>query len=247
MQPADQEQFYNVMTGVFELYGKKASPELLELYFGALTEYDLSDVVRALNRHAVDPDAGQFCPKPADVVRLIGGSKQTRALQAWSRVERAAREIGPYQSVVFDDPIIHAVLEDMGGWIDLCGISSEKDLEFRGHEFAKRYQGYALQGGAQRYQSHMTGLIEADCNTKKLPAPKPMLIGDEGRALRVLRTGGAGREQLAKPLDQVLASLPAPDEAKGADLIDLTNDALMEIEVERNQPTVDAGFVAVAR
>ena len=32
-----------------------------------------------------------------------------------------------------------------------------------------------------------------------------------------------------------------------AQIIDLTNDALMEIEVERDQPTIDAGFVAVAR
>lgn len=32
-----------------------------------------------------------------------------------------------------------------------------------------------------------------------------------------------------------------------ADLIDLANSALMEIEVERNQPTTDAGFTAVAR
>lgn len=216
MQLTDQEQFYGVMTSVFELYGKKASPELLELYFSVLKEYDIADVVRALNLHAIDPDSGQFCPKPADVVRLIGGSKQTRALQAWSRVERAVREIGPYQSVVFDEPIIHAVLEDMGGWIDLCSIGSEKDLEFRGHEFAKRYQGYALQGGARHYQSHMTGLIEADCNTKKLPTPKPMLIGDQSKALRVLQSGGAKRQQLAQSLDQVLASLPAPSEAKGA-------------------------------
>lgn len=32
-----------------------------------------------------------------------------------------------------------------------------------------------------------------------------------------------------------------------ADLIDLANAALTEIEVEHNQPTTDAGFVAVAR
>lgn len=32
-----------------------------------------------------------------------------------------------------------------------------------------------------------------------------------------------------------------------SDLIDLANAALTEIEVERNQPTTDAGFTAVAR
>ena len=34
---------------------------------------------------------------------------------------------------------------------------------------------------------------------------------------------------------------------KLADLIDLANEALMQIEVEKNQPTTDAGFTAVAR
>lgn len=34
---------------------------------------------------------------------------------------------------------------------------------------------------------------------------------------------------------------------KLADLIDLANEALTEIEVEKNQPTTDAGFTAVAR
>lgn len=216
MQPSDRKNFYAMLTSVCELYGKKASPELLDLYFEALRQHELIDISRALNLHAVDPDQGQFMPKPADVVRMLGGSKQTRALQAWTMVERAIREIGPYQSVVFDDPIIHAVLEEMGGWIDLCNTSTDKDLEFRSHEFSKRYQGYALQGGAQHYQSHMTGLIEADSNSKKLKAPQPMLIGNRDAALRVLRSGSEQRQQLAKPLNEVLASLPSPEESRGA-------------------------------
>lgn len=213
MQPSDRKQFYSMMTGVLELYSKKATPELLDLYFEALRTHDLLDISRALNLHAVDPDQGQYMPKPADIVRMLGGSKQTRALQAWSRVERAVREIGPYESVVFDDPIIHAVLEDMGGWIDLCGTKTDKDLEFRSNEFAKRYQGYALQGGTMDYQKRLVGLAEADCNSRKLPAPKPKLIGDVGKALAVLNGGGEGRKQLATDLNQALA-LVAPQ--KGA-------------------------------
>ena len=67
---------------------------------------DLRAVADALNRHAVNPDNGQFLPKPADIVRLINGNTVDRALVAWSTVERAIRSTGPYQSVVFDSPEI---------------------------------------------------------------------------------------------------------------------------------------------
>lgn len=203
MQPNDRGNFYSLMTGVLELYSKKATPELMDLYFEALRPYELSDIARAMNLHAVDPDQGQFMPKPADVVRMIGGSKQNRALRAWSKLERAIREVGPYQTVVFDDPVIHAVVEDMGGWLDLCNTPTDKELEFRGNEFSKRYQGYALQGGAQDYNCKLIGMIEADCNTKGKPAPTPRLIGNADAARMTLAGGREGN----KPLTLVRADV----------------------------------------
>ncbi len=50
---------------------------------------------------------------------MLGGSTQDAALAAWSKVDRAVREVGPYQSVAFDDALIHRVLFEMGGWIPL--------------------------------------------------------------------------------------------------------------------------------
>lgn len=185
MQPQDRAKFYSSFAGVCELYGKKASPELMAMYFEALRQHELQDVLRAFNLHAVDPDQGQFMPKPADIVRLLGGSKQTRALVAWSNVERALRHVGPYQSVVFDDPIIHAVLDDMGGWIDICNTGTEKDLEFKRNEFEKRYQGYSLQGGVTDYKTHLVGMIEADCSAKNQPLPKPVLLGNKDKAMAI--------------------------------------------------------------
>jgi hypothetical protein len=38
-------------------------------------------------------------------------------------------QVGAYQSVVFDDPLIHLVLEDLGGWIKICSTLI-KDLIF---------------------------------------------------------------------------------------------------------------------
>lgn len=203
----DRGSFYALMTGLFEMYGKKASPELLEIYFGALKAYELADLQRAANHHALDPDAGQFMPKPADFVRHIDGSKATRAMRGWCTVDRAIREIGPYQSVVFDDPIIHVVLQDMGGWLALCETKTEDDLKFRRHEFEKRYQGYALQGGVTDYPARLIGLSEADCNRLKRPAPSPMLIGNPEAAKRVLLSGSTQAPRLAHDAREVLGNI----------------------------------------
>lgn len=206
MLEQERGHFYALLTGLFELYNKKTSPELLEIYFNALKGHELADLSRAANLHALDPDAGSFMPKPADFVRHIAGSKQTRAMKAWTLVERAVRSIGQYESVVFDDPITHAVLEDMGGWVDLCSTPTEKDLEFRGHEFSKRYQGYVLQGGVTEYPNKLVGLIEADCNRRKFPAPQPKLIGNPEKAKQVLLGGRAQAPRLAHSASEVLGN-----------------------------------------
>lgn len=207
MTEHDRPAFYATMTGLFEMYGKRASPELLEIYFGALTAYDLHDLQRAANHHALDPDAGQFMPKPADFVRHIDGSKQTRAMRAWSLVDRAIRQVGQYESVTFDDPVIHRVIEDMGGWVELCSTPTEKDLEFRANEFNKRYQGYALQGGVSDWQPRLIGLIEADCQSRKLPAPPPKLIGDPQRAKMVLLQGATSAPRLVHDASEVMGNV----------------------------------------
>jgi len=70
-------------------------------------------------RHLMNPDTGQFLPKPADIVRMLGGRTLDRALMAWAKVDKAVRQIGTYESVVFDDALIHRVLHEMGGWVGM--------------------------------------------------------------------------------------------------------------------------------
>lgn len=66
------------------------------------------------------------------------------ARQAWDQVMGKIREIGSYDTVVFGNPIIHAVIRDMGGWVYLCGLN-KRALFFRAYEFGKRYVEYQRQ------------------------------------------------------------------------------------------------------
>src|SRR5437870_914018 len=120
MQSRDLGKFTILMAGIGELYGKNISSHLIDIYWQVLKQYELVDVQNAFQSHVQNPDCGQFFPKPADIVRFIEGSGETKALLAWAKVERAIRQLGSYQSVVFDDSLIHIVIEDMGGWVKLC-------------------------------------------------------------------------------------------------------------------------------
>ncbi|MCP5015155.1 MAG: hypothetical protein GY938_07705, partial [Ketobacter sp.] len=176
MQEHDIEQFSELLTDVMAFYGKDTSEFAVQVWWSAVKRFELPEIRRALSIHAQDPDTGQFPPKPADVVRALSGGKASAALQAWSKVEKTIRCVGSYESVCFDDHAIHAVLSDMGGWVEICKVL-EKELPFKAREFERRYQGYAMQGGAKEYPKSLTGMVEADGRNVV-----PVMIGDRHRA-----------------------------------------------------------------
>lgn len=160
MQPDDDASFARLIVATAELYGKRCSPELITLYREALNRYEFAAIKAALSAHALDPDVGQFMPKPADIVRHIDGGKDDRALKAWSRLEKAIRHHGAYESIVFDDPLIHVVANDMGGWIKLCATPGD-EMPFRAAEFVKRYRG-CVNRPTPETAPRLVGRFEAD-------------------------------------------------------------------------------------
>jgi hypothetical protein len=162
MNQDDKDIFGQMMTGIAEIYGKKLSAPLLEIYWHLLTRYTLSQIKSALEKHMLNPDAGQFMPKPADIIRYLECDTQTQALQAWTKVINAIKSVGAYSSVAFDDPLIHVVIIEMGGWIALCHTSLEQ-LNFKCHEFSKRYSALQTQQpltNSVNYPQKLSGIIE---------------------------------------------------------------------------------------
>jgi len=193
VEPTDREAFVTALVAVAEIHGKKLSTPAITLYWNVLERYPVEEVLQALSRHLEDPDVGQFMPKPADVVRNIDGSSDTRSMLAWTKAIKAASSVGSYESVVFDDWRIHAVISDMGGWISLCSIQ-EDELPFRAREFEKRYRGYLRRTGD--YPRRLIGRNETHNVQKGHAVDPPVLIGDRGKAMLVLEGGIDGTRQL---------------------------------------------------
>jgi hypothetical protein len=107
---------------------------------------------------------------------------------AWSKVDKAVRQVGPYASVVFDDALIQRVLQDMGGWV-LLNTKPDSEWPFVGNEFRTRYHGYRSRGEQPEYPKVLIGIAEAENVSKGRPAPDPVLIGDQMTAALVAKGG----------------------------------------------------------
>lgn len=201
MKTQHREAFVALMTGVGELYGKAMSPELIAIYWEGLGDYEFEEVKIAVNLHVRNPDTGQFMPKIADVVKFIEGSTLTQAMRAWQKVLEAARIVGTYQTVVFDDAIIHAVIYDMGGW-QAIGQITDEDLPFKAREFERRYQGYRLKPPTH-YPRKLIGVFEVTNHTLGYPdIDKPVLLGNAERALLVFECGADRPALQVQRIDQ---------------------------------------------
>jgi hypothetical protein len=188
MQPTDKRRFAVLLTGIADYYGKELATSIIGLYWRGLEQYDIEAVEKALWTHTQSPDTGQFMPKIADVVRILQGTTIDQAAIAWAKVDSAVRCVGTYRDVVFDDPIIHRVIADMGGWIPL-GMKEDKEWPFVAKEFETRYRGYKMRGEIPEYQPVLTGIANAHNQVQGYAGQEPILIGDAANARKVLAGG----------------------------------------------------------
>lgn len=204
MKANDKIAFAEYMVGIGEIYQQNVSRQKVSLYWQLLANYEWCDVKNAIDAYLVNPDCGQFLPKPADIVNWISGNTVNQALLAWTKVEDAIRKIGPYQSVVFDDAKIHAVLADMGGWIKFETVKHH-ELPFIAKEFQTRYQQYAIKPPLT-YPRKLIGKTECQNALNGYPIPKPMLLGVHDLARKVYMDGGENIKEItsiSKLVDEI--------------------------------------------
>lgn len=189
MVDSELPDFLKTMLAVADYYGKELSENATDLYWNALREYDLQAVKKALWAHARNPDTGQWMPKIADIAKVMQGRTDDQAALAWSKVNQAVRRVGTYQCVVFDDPIIHRVISDMGGWV-LIGSKDDDEWPFVAKEFQNRYRGYRMRDETPEYPPVLIGMANAHNSQQGFRPNPPILVGDEIKANQV-RLGGA--------------------------------------------------------
>jgi len=141
MSELTEKDFISGITILSEMFnnGKSLSEPLQDIYWKALKKYSKEQYEIAIEKIISTYEYNNL-PKPADIVKAIDGSIEQQGSIAWMHVVGAIRNIGAYQSVIFDDPIINTVIQKfMGGWITLCQIL-EKDLHWKEKDFIGNYE-----------------------------------------------------------------------------------------------------------
>lgn len=188
MNEQDRKPFFALVADVYAFYRQDFSAFAGSVWWEAMKPHDLAAVSQALSRHCINPDNGQFMPKPADVVKMLSGSTQDAALLAWAKVDRVVRTVGTWRSVVFDDALVHRVIAEMGGWTAL-GSKTEDEWPFVRNEFVNRYRGYRSRAEVPDYPPVLAGVAEAENRQRGFAVDPPMLIGQAEEAARVMRLG----------------------------------------------------------
>ena len=190
MKAQHRPEFARLITDVLAFYRQDVSEFALHVWWQACEQFELEQVSKSLTAHAMDPDRGQFAPKPADMVRVLRGTLVDRSLIAWGKVLDAIMRVGAYQSVAFDDPAIHIAITDMGGWTQVCRSNTD-DLPHLQRRFCELHRTYSTRPETP-YPARLVGAHEAENRHVGKEVAAPMLIGDPNRAMQVLKLGAAG-------------------------------------------------------
>lgn len=200
MQVNELPAFQQLLADVMAYYGKDVSSFTMGVWWEACRNFDMSQVSKAMQKHATDADRGQFAPKVADIVKALAGTTTGRAAIAWGKVLGAMSAVGAYTDVVFDDPAIHAAIEDLGGWPKVCRTDMA-ELSYLQHRFQASHKAYTERGQFE-YQRRLPGdrSPDHDYTSLGLPLPKPALVGDRDSAILVLKNGSATGKTLISSL-----------------------------------------------
>jgi len=215
MKTSQKQEFAKMVTDVLAYYRQDASDFTLSVWWQACQSYDMEQVSKAMTAHATDAERGVYAPKVADIVRALSGTTTDRAALAWGKVLESLSSVGAYSDVVFDDPAIHAAIEDCGGWVKMCRSQTE-ELSYLQHRFCQSHKAYTGRGTFE-YQRRLIGDRSPDHEYEKrgIPLPRPAVVGDVELARKVYRSGNIGGktpvtfhalESLAAPAMTLIAS-----------------------------------------
>jgi len=186
----EKRRFLALFTGLSDYYNIELSKAVIGLYWEGLKQYDYQAIEKAAWAHTQSPDEnGRWMPKISDLTKVLQGSTKDQASLAWSKVDRAIRTVGTYTDVAFDDPLIHRVIQDMGGWVHI-GSKDDDAWPFVAKEFENRYRGYKMKDEKPDYPRKMVGIASSQNGAQGIQFNAgTVLIGDEQKAIAVIKGG----------------------------------------------------------
>lgn len=138
MKAIDKKKFGELMAGLQEVYvpEKPISETKIELYFRHFNDVTIQAFTQACNEIMTKKRISTF-PLPGEFRDCLEGEK---SLEAWLMARNAASNHGHAFSIKFPDPVVHSVIQAMGGWVKFVMIPSDDQLTWVQKEFERLYK-----------------------------------------------------------------------------------------------------------
>ena len=91
------------------------------------------------------------------------------------------KRIGNYQSVQFDDPVIHSTVEAMGGWQQFCSMLTEEE-KWKVREFERLYVVISARQSAN-HPKYLPGTHEIINGAYGREIEPPVFIGEQDKTI----------------------------------------------------------------
>lgn len=179
MERSQSEALFSMLEALSKMNNREMTAEIFKIWLVALDPWPLEEIKAAFNRF-VQTESGM--PDPAALLRILRGSGEDRALSALMKVENAILHHGAYATVVFDDPLIHAVIQSLGGWIKACR-QTEYEFTWWRKEFRERYRHYDRIGPLPDVPVQLSGIFDRTNLPRGEKPQKPVVIGDYEKAI----------------------------------------------------------------
>lgn len=138
----------------------KIGKDTITIYWERLKRYNDENFKRAVVRCI---DELSFFPKVAELKNILDGNQEDEAKLAWIELINKIENEGSYKTVSFPEyPAIGAVVEILGGWLEICGMKYDKE-EWVEKRFIKWYPIMKIRG---EYPKELAGRFEIDNSNK---------------------------------------------------------------------------------
>jgi hypothetical protein len=158
MQKTDNEKFVVLIEALAANFGVEATESRQLGFWMGLNDLDIDAVEKAVVRAVSECDR----MPTVKTLRELRGETTTaqRAIIAWAAVQKAARSIGSYRSVNFDDPVANATIRNLGGWERLCSLDSEEFEKWARKDFERVYCSMASAALSDEAAAYLPGAHE---------------------------------------------------------------------------------------
>ncbi len=204
MTGKDRAAFGKLMAALAEAFSQDVSPAKLDVYFRALGDMSVEQIDAAVWTLIRTRTTATF-PKVAEIREAVHGKVEDQAQLAWVKFIGAVRSHGGYETVSFDNPVIHAIVEREGGWIKVTEYNQE-EMKWFAKDFLRMYAAFAPNISQVAIPDKLMGIHEFD-NTGRFDeaVPLPVVIGDEQKALEWREK----RKAVAGTTAKILSLVPA--------------------------------------